>query len=101
MEQVRGGVIAHGGFAELGVDHGIELVTHTNRLLGDDLVRTYALDWVVNAGHFGNDRVVVVGVKPAMVADLAASFGIERRLIEYDLALLAGLQFLYAVAVLE
>jgi hypothetical protein len=42
---------------------------------------------------------VIVGVEPSAIADLAAGFGVEGRVIEDDLAALAGLEFLRALAV--
>ena len=36
---MRGGVIAHGGCAQIGVDYGVEFVADANGLLGDYLVR--------------------------------------------------------------
>ena len=62
-------------------------------------MRTHALDRVVAAFHFGNDSVVIVAVEPSAVADLSAGFGVERRVVEDDLAFFAGLQFLRALAV--
>ena len=56
-------------------------------------MRPHALNRVVASGHFGDDGVVIVGVKPSAIADLAAGFGVERRVIENDLALFARLQF--------
>ncbi len=60
MQQVRGGVVAHGGLANFVVDHGVDLVAHADRLLGGDLMRAHSLHRVVTALHFGDDRVVIV-----------------------------------------
>ncbi len=44
---------------------------------------------------------MIVGVEPAAVADLAAGFGVERRVVEDDFAFVAGLEFLRALAVVD
>ena len=61
----------------------------------------HALDRVVASLHVGDDGVVVVAVEPSAVADLAAGFGVERRVIEDDLAFVSGLEFLRALAVVD
>ena len=61
----------------------------------------HALNRVVASSHLGDDGVVIVGVEPSAVADLAAGFGVEGRVVEDDLALLTGLEFLRALAVLD
>ncbi len=99
LQQMRGGVIAHGGLANFGVDHGVDLVARHESARPSrfaevgfhDLMRPHSLDWVVASLHFGNDGVVIVAVKPSAIADLAAGFGIERRVVEDDLAFFAGL----------
>ena len=101
MQQVCGGVIAHRGLADVGVDDGINFLSDADRLLSYDLMRAHALDWGVAAGHFGDDRVVIIGVEPSAIADLAAGLGVEGRVVEDDLALFTGLKFLRALAVLD
>src|SRR5712692_2132382 len=64
-------------------------------------MRADALDRVVAAGHFGNDRVVIVRVEPSAVANLPAGFGVEGRVVEDDFALVTGLEFLRALAVVD
>ena len=76
-------------------------VADTNRLLRDDLVRAHALHGVVAARDLGDDGVVIVGVEPSAIADLAAGLGIEGRVIENDLAFFAGLEFLRALPALD
>jgi hypothetical protein len=49
-------------------------------------MRAHALHRVVASGHFGDDGVVIVGVEPSAIADLAAGFGVEGRVVENDLA---------------
>src|SRR5262249_39328226 len=53
------------------------------------------------SNHIGDDGVVIVRVEPATVANLSARLRIERRVIENDLAFLAGLEFVRALAVFE
>ena len=93
LKQMRGRVVAHGGFANFGVDHGIDFVAYANWLLRDDLMRAHALNRGVASLHFGDDGVVIVGVEPSAVADLSAGLGIERRVVEDDFAFFAGLEF--------
>src|SRR6267378_3462767 len=101
MKEMRGGVIAHRGFSDVGVDYGVDFLPDANRLLGDYLMCAYTLNGGVAAGHFGDDGVMVVGVQPSAVADLSAGFGVEGRVIEDDLALVTGLEFLRALAALD
>jgi len=101
LKQVRGRVVAHGGFADVGVDDGIDFVPYMNWLLGDDLVRADALNRGVTAFYFGDDGVVIVGVEPSAVANLAAGFCVEGRVIEDDFAFVAGLELLRALAVVD
>src|ERR1700676_1358583 len=96
-----GRVIAHGGFANRGVNDGIDFLPNMEGLLGNNLMRTDALDRVVASGHFGDDRVVIIGVKPSAIADLAAGFGVERCVVEDDLAGFAGLEFLGTLIALD
>ncbi len=96
VQQVRAGMVAHGRAAHFVVDHGIDLVADMDRLLGDDAMRAHALHGIGHALDFGDDGVVVVGVEPADVANLSAGIGVEGRVVEHDLAALAGLQLLHA-----
>ena len=101
LQQVGGGVVAHGRLAEFGVDDGVDFVAHADWLLGDDLVRADALNRGVAAFHFGDDSVVIVGVEPSAVANLAAGFGVERGVVEDDFAFVAGPELLRALAVVD
>ena len=85
----------------LGVDDGINFVAYADWLLGDDLMRAYTLNRGVAASYFGDDGVVVVGVEPSAVADLAAGFGVERSVIEDDFAFVSGFELLCAMAVVD
>ena len=98
MQQVRAGVVAHGRAADFVVDHGIDFVADVDGLLGDDAMRAHALHGIGHAFDVGDQRVVIVGVEPADIADLSAGIGVERRVVEHDLAALAGLQLLRADA---
>src|ERR1017187_1152264 len=95
---MRRRVIAHGRSTGFGIDYGVNFVADANRLLGDDLVGAHSLNRVVAAGHVGDDGVVIVGIEPSAIANLPAGFSVERRVIDDDLALVAGLQFLCALA---
>ena len=98
MQQMRAGMVAHGGAANLVVDHGVDLVADMNRLLGNDSMRAHSLHGIGDAFDFGDQGVVIVGVEPADVAHLSAGFGVERSVVEHDLAALAGLELLRADA---
>jgi len=112
LQQVRGGVVAHGGLADVGVDDGIDFVADTKGAppfrvfwggwgLYDDLMRAHALNRGVAAFHFGDKGVVIVAVQPSAVADLATGLGVERGVVENDFALLAGFEFLRALPILD
>ena len=96
MQQMRAGVVAHGGAADFVVDHRVHFVAHVDGLLGDDAMRAHALHGIGRALDLGDDGVVIVSVKPADIADLSTSISVKRRVIEHDLRALAGLQFLRA-----
>ena len=101
LQQVRRSVVAHGGLADFGVDHGIHFLANANSLFGDDLMRAHSLDRVIAAPHLGNDGVVIVAVEPAPVADLPARFSVERRVIKNDFAFVARLELLRAHALAD
>ncbi len=93
---MRAGVVAHGGAAHFVVDHGVDFVADVDRLLGDDTMRTHALHGIGRAFDLGDERVVIVAVEPADIADLSAGVGVEGRVVEDNLAALAGLELLCA-----
>ena len=96
VQQVRAGMVAHGRAADFVVDHGVNFVADVNRLLGDNAMRAHALHRIGRAFDLGHEGVVIFAVEPAHVADLPAGIGVERRLIEHDVAALAGLQLVNA-----
>ena len=61
----------------------------------------HSLYRVVTPGDVSDDRIVIVGVEPAAIADLAAGFGVEGRVIQDRFALVARLEFFYALAVFQ
>src|SRR5215470_11918672 len=95
---MRSGVIAHSRATHFVVDDGIELVADANRLLGDHTMRAHTLHGKSGAFNFGDEGVVVVGVEPAGVADLSTGLGVEGRVVEDDLAALAGKEYVSAQA---
>ena len=98
VQQMRAGMVAHGGAANFVVDHGVDFVADVNGLLGDDAMRAHALHRIGRAFDLGDEGVVIFAVEPAHIADLSAGVGVERRVIEHDLAALAGLQLVNAGA---
>src|SRR6267378_3931176 len=98
MKEMRGGVIAHRGFPDVGVDYGVDFLPDANRLLGDYLMCAYTLNGGVAAGHLGDDRVVIVRVEPSAVTDLPSGLGVEGCVVEDDLALFTGLELLRALS---
>ena len=73
-------------FANCGVDDGIDLCPREASCFGNDLDVRERLAQGNSSRYFGDDGVVIVGVKPSTIADLAARFGIEWRVIENDFA---------------
>ena len=65
-------MVAHGGGADFAVDDRVNHVSYSDGLPGDDLVGEDALHRPGRAFHFGEDGLVIGGVEPAGVADLAA-----------------------------
>ena len=61
-------------------------------------LHAHTLDRVVASLHFRDDTVQFVAVQHTAVADLPSGFGVERRVVEDDFALLAFLQFVRALA---
>ena len=96
VQQVRAGVVAHGGAADFVVDHGVNFVADVDGLLSHDAMRAHALHGIGHALDLGDERVVIVGVEPADIAHLSAGLGVKGRVVEHDLAALAGPQLLRA-----
>ena len=82
--------------ADLVVDHRVDFVADVDGLLGRDAMRAHALHGIGRALDLGDDGVVIVGVEPADIANLSAGIGVEGRVVEHDVAALAGLQLLHA-----
>src|SRR5258706_2834291 len=112
LEEMRGRVITHSGFANCGVDDGIHFLPNAEGappfralcggwVLYYHLMRPYSLDRVVASSHFGDDSVVIVGIEPPAIADLSAGLGVKGSVIEDDLAGFAGLEFLRALTALN
>src|SRR5260370_10158672 len=98
---MRSCVIAEGGLSNLSIDHGADFVTPADGLFRHRLMRADPLNRGIAAFHFGDDGVVILRVKPSPIADLSAGFSIERRVIEDDLASIAGLELLCALAIVD
>src|SRR5208282_915871 len=109
---MRGRVVAHSGLANRGVDYGVDFIADAEGAppsrvscggwgLHDNLMRAHSLHRVIAASHFGDDGVVIVGVKPSAIADLSARFGVEGSVVENDFAGFARFEFLRALTVLN
>src|SRR5271156_3027590 len=109
---MRSRVIPHGGLTNVGVHDGIDFVANTKGAppfrvfcggwgFYDDLMRSHALNRRITSCHVGDDGIVIVRVKPSLVADLPARVGIERSVIKDNLARVSGLEFLRALPVLD
>src|SRR5215471_2163083 len=61
----------------------------------------HSLNGVITSLHVGDDSVVIVGIEPTAIANLATRLGVERRVIKNDFAFFARLQFLHALAVMN
>src|SRR5580700_8183820 len=94
-------VIAHRRFANRGIDHSVDFLTNTNRLLGNHLMRAHALYRVVASRHISNDSIVIVGVEPSTITHLPTRFSIKRSVIKNGLAFFASLEFLHALSALN
>src|SRR6267142_2384496 len=101
MQQMRSGVIAHGGYAHVGIDDGIDAVPYEDRLLRNDLVCAHALDRVIAADHLRDHRIMVIAIEPAAIADLSAGLGVEGCVVENHFAFFSGLELLCALSVLQ
>ena len=73
------------------MDHGINLHADGDRLARLDFMRAHALHRHVAAAHFSHDARVFIVIEDADVANLAAGVGIERRVVEHDLAFFVGI----------
>src|ERR1017187_1254063 len=99
MKQMRRRMIAHGRLANVSIDDSIDLIADAQRLFSNNLMRPHPLNRRVASRHIGNDGVVIVRIKPSLVANLPTGLSIERRVIKNDLAGFASLQFLHALPV--
>src|SRR5215831_16613704 len=101
MQQMRRSVVAHGGFAHLGVHHGVDFVAHANRSLGEHLMGPHALDRVVASFYLCDYSVVIAGVERSTIPDLSTGLSIERSMVENDLACFTCFEFMCALPVVD
>src|SRR5438105_3563757 len=101
MNQVRGGVVAHGVGADVGVHHRIDAIADHNVLLGLHAMRAHALHRGIASDNFCDNDVAAGVVKPAAIANLATGFSIEGCVIEDDLALFSGADFSYSTKIFD
>src|SRR5271168_701278 len=101
MKQMRSRVIAHSRLTNVGVDDGVNLIANAQRLFSNHLMRPHPLNRRVASSNFGHDGIVIVQIKPSPVSNLSAGVGIERRVIEDDLAGLSSLKFPRSLPVVD
>src|SRR5262245_14283085 len=101
MQQMRARVVPHRRLSQFGINDRVDLVADYDRLPRRNRMRPHSLDRVMHALHIGDDRVAVGRIEPALVANLSARFGVERRMVENDFALFTRLEFLRALAALD
>src|SRR6266478_583440 len=95
-----GGVDANRLLAYFGVDHRVDLLPDMNGLPRMYLVRTHALHRHVSAADFGDDVARGI-IEPSRIADLPAGVGVERCVVEDDLAFLVRAQLFDALSVMD
>ena len=98
VEQVRGRVVPADELAAVRVDGGDDHVAHREGALGDGGVVGVEAVFGLGVAHLEGDVAVDDG---AGVAHLAAHLGVERRVVEHDVDLLAGLGALDRLAVAD
>ena len=90
-------MIAHGGGAQLGVDLGLHGVAHL------EAARFQRAVMAVHVGldllRVGHGKARAAGHDHALVADLAAALGVERRGVQHHHAALPGVQGTHALPV--
>ena len=89
MQQVRAGVMAHGRPPHFAIDHGIHAIANHNRLPRRHLVRAHTLHRDSQRRSRPPPACCGRRVEPALVGDLPAGFGVKRRVVKHDFALLA------------
>jgi hypothetical protein len=94
-------VIAASGVAEVCVDDRVDAIAELDRLAQDGPMRKNSLHRLGTAAHVGDDGVVIVGVEPASISDLAAGVGVEAGAVENNLNRVAGIGGWHALAVLH
>src|SRR5579859_1637173 len=89
---MRAGVIPLGSFAHIGMNYGFYFLSEMNWLARLHFVRSNTLHRHDAAVHVGDDVAGAIA-EHSDIADLTAGVGVERRVIEDDLAFFAGFQF--------
>jgi hypothetical protein len=97
VQQVRGGVIAHGGEAQRPGDFRAQFVAHADGRGRDDAMHGEARHRWISRLHVGG-FLAAQHEQAAAVAHLAAGFGIERRAVEHQLGFHARADFVAQLA---
>src|ERR1039458_3447332 len=100
MQQVRAGVVAHGGETSFLINYRIYIVSRYKDMLGEDAMCTHSLYRKIATEHFCEDRLVIRPQQPSLIADLPARFCIERRVIENDVGHFTSFCALYTPPIL-
>ena len=90
MQEVRPGVVAHGGVARVAVHHGVNHITHGYAFACHDAMRKHALHRLGRAFYLGHNRLVIACKQHAYVAYLPAGVGIEAGRVEHGFAFRTG-----------
>src|SRR5271165_7033418 len=98
---MRRGVVAHGGPAIRRGYFGAQLVADFDGLEGFDFVNREARNARISVFDHRNALAGVCVIERAAIADLSASLGVKRSLIEDKLSFDAGLQFAHRLLVDE
>ena len=90
VQQVRAGMVPHGGPARLRIHHPSKSLPHRQPFLGANLVHNDAGERGVGGAHLGQRFAAVRIEQLTHVAHLPARFGVEGRVVEHHLDFRAG-----------
>src|SRR5438132_10615113 len=89
MQKMGGGVVAHGRLAYFGIDDCVHIVAWDKCPPGNHAVRSNPLNGEVAARHFSDYFFTLCIQQPTHIPDLTSRFGVETRVIQNYVGLLA------------